>query len=304
MSSRSSHAATYAAAEHAPPGVPLRRGRVQAFLETRGLVGGHAAAHVHVRLRADDGTALAATFLPGPRTDAPAIVLVHGFAAHRRKPAYARLADRLTAVAHVLAVDLRGHGRSAGLTTLGDREALDVEAGVQWLRERGHRKVVLVGASMGATAALHALARGTEADAAVVVSAPAVLEDEPASVPMQRLKRLWESPVSRAGMRWAIGVRVVHPARWQRPDHPRDLATAVAVPLLVVHGEDDAYFPVSDALLLTAAATTSCLWLEPSGFGHAEDGFTDAFADRLGAAVLEALSSGRFPVAPDVEVFP
>lgn len=277
---------------------------MRAFLETRGLVGGHAAAHVHVRLCAADGTVLAATFLPGPRVDAPAIVLAHGFAAHRRKPAYARLADRLAAVAHVLAVDLRGHGRSGGLTTLGDREALDVEVAVRWLRDRGHDKVVLVGASMGATATLHALARGVAADAAVVVSAPALIEDEPASVPMQRLKRLWESPVSRAGMRWGIGVRVVHPARWQRPGHPRDLAATVAVPLLVVHGQDDAYFPVSDALLLTAATTSSCLWLEPTGFGHAEDGFTDAFADRLGAAVVEALTTGRFPVATDAEVFP
>ena len=98
---------------------PAHRGVVRAFLETRGVVGGHHAPHAEVRLLAADGTDLAATWLPGPHADAPAVVLAHGFAAHRRKPAYARLADGLADHAHVLALDLRGHGHSRGHTTLG-----------------------------------------------------------------------------------------------------------------------------------------------------------------------------------------
>lgn len=282
-----------------PPRGPLRR-----FLETRGVLGGHGHPHVHVRIVASDGTPLVGSLLPGPIAASPAVVLVHGFAAHRRKPSYARLADRLAAHAHVLAIDLRGHGRSGGQTTFGDREALDVGAAVAWLRERGHRRVVVVGASMGATSVLHALATGTRVEAAVVISAPATLDEDPASEAMQRLKRLWESRVSRAGMRWAIGVRVVHPSRWQPPAHPRDLARHVDVPLLVVHGEDDAYFPVTDAHALSAATATSRLWIEPAGFGHAEDGFTEAFADRLGAAIGEALDHGHFPDRGDTEVAP
>lgn len=274
---------------------PARRGVLRAFLETRGVVGGHRQPHVHVRLPAADGTALVGTWLPGPSGDAPAIVLAHGFAAHRRKPAYARLADALAAHAHVLALDLRGHGHSGGHTTLGDREALDVAGAVAWLRARGHDRVVLVGASMGATSVLHALARGTPADAAVVVSAPAELEEEPATEAMQRLKRHWESRWSRAGLRFGLGVRVVAPLRWRHPGHPRDFAAAVDVPLLVVHGDDDAYFPVRDAEVLAAAAACATLWVEPSGFGHAEDGFTADLADRLGIAIATALGDGAFP---------
>ena len=274
---------------------PARRGVVRAFLETRGVVGGHHAPHAHVRVVAADGTDLAATWLPGPTTDAPAVVLAHGFAAHRRKPAYARLADRLADHAHVLALDLRGHGHSRGHTTLGDREALDVAGAVAWLRARGHDQVVLVGASMGATSVLHALARGTTAEAAVVISAPAQLEEEPATEAMQRLKRHWESRWSRTGLRFGLGVRVVPPARWQHPGHPEQFATAVEVPLLVVHGEDDAYFPVRDAEAIAAAAPRSVLWVEPVGFGHAEDGFTAALADRLGQAIVTALRDGAFP---------
>lgn len=271
------------------------RGPWRAFLETRGVIGGHHGPHAHVGLTSRDGTRLAATWLPGPAAGAPAVVLAHGFAAHRRKPAYARLADRLAGTSHVLALDLRGHGRSQGETTLGDREALDVAAGVDWLRARGHDHVVAVGASMGATSVLHAVSRGAAVDAVVVVSAPAWLEEEPATAAMQRLKRLWESPVSRAGMRLGIGVRVVAPARWRHPGHPLDFVRAVEVPLLVVHGEDDAYFPVADAHALAAAAPDAQLWVEPSGFGHAEDGFTTPFADRLAVAVEAVVRQGRFP---------
>ena len=274
---------------------PARRGVLRAFLETRGVVGGHARPHVHVRLPATDGTPLVGTWLPGPSGDAPAIVLAHGFAAHRRKPAYARLADALTTRAHVLAVDLRGHGHSGGRTTLGDLEALDIAGAVSWLHARGHDRVVLVGASMGATSVLHALARGSPAAAAVVVSAPAELEEEPATEAMQRLKRHWESRWSRAGLRFGLGVRVVAPLRWRHPGHSRDFAAAVDVPLLVVHGQDDAYFPVRDAEVLAAAAPIASLWIEPSGFGHAEDGFTADVADRLGVAIVAALRHGAFP---------
>ena len=274
---------------------PARRGPWRAFLETRGVVGGHAAPHAHVRLAAEDGVALVATWLPGPSGDAPAVVLAHGFAAHRRKPAYARLADALTTYAHVLALDLRGHGHSGGHTTLGDREALDVAGAVGWLHDRGHDRVVLVGASMGATSVLHALSRGTPADAAVVISAPAQLEEDPATEAMQRLKRHWESRWSRVGLRVGLGVRVVPPVRWRHPGHPEDFAGSVDVPLLVVHGSDDAYFPVRDAEVLAAAAPRARLWVEPDGFGHAEDGFSAAFAGRLGAALVTALADGAFP---------
>lgn len=277
-----------------------RRGPVRAFLETRGLVGGHEAAHEHLDLVAADGTRLVATHLPGPDASAPAVVLVHGFAAHRRKPAYAQLADRLSRSVHVVAVDLRGHGDSGGRCTLGDREALDVEAAVVWLRAKGHERVVVVGASMGATSLLHALARGTEATAAVAISGPARLDEEPATAAMQRLRRVWQSRVARTILHVGLGVRVVPPSRWRHPGHPHVFAGEIGVPLLVVHGVDDGYFPLADAEVLAAAAPTGTLWVEPDGFGHAEDGFTDGFADRLSRAVLAVADHGRFPERDEV----
>lgn len=68
------------------------------------------------------------------------------------------------------------------------------------------------------------------------------------------------------------------------------------MPLLVVHGEDDHLFPLDGARALHAAAgEPRTLWVEPPGFGHAEDGVTPAFADRLAEAVAAVVQTGRWP---------
>ncbi len=280
------------------PDTEPRRTNLHAFLETRGWRGGHTAPHSHVRLRTTDGVDLGATWLPGPAPAAPAVVLCHGFGARASKPAYARLADHLAGHLHVLTLDMRGHGRSGGRTTLGDRERFDVAAGVDWVRTRGHATVGLVGVSMGATSVLHAAASGVEAAGVVVVSGPAEFDDPPQTAAMQRLRRLWDSPAARFGMQVGLGIRLIHPDRWDRPDHPHELAARVAAPVLVVHGRDDHFFPPAAAERL-AAASSGRLWIEPEGFGHAEDGLTAAFCERLAAAVADGLHTGRFPERQD-----
>lgn len=140
-----------------------------------------------VTLTASDGTPIAATLYEPAARPAPAVVLVHMLG--RTKDDWEDLADRLEgAGAIVLAIDLRGHGRSGG-----SRDALppmvdDVQSAVRWLAARpGVRAdaIAVVGASLGANLALlaaadnpvvHALAllspsldyRGLRADAALM----------------------------------------------------------------------------------------------------------------------------------------
>jgi uncharacterized protein len=280
-----------------PPPEPRRRTAVRRYLETRGVVGGFERPHATTRLRAADGTDLAGTYLPGPAAAPTAVLLVHGFAANRRKPAYASLADGLSLRFPVLSLDLRGHGGSAGACTLGDREAGDVAAGIDWLRRVGHGSVTIVGLSMGATAALHATSLGAPAEGLVLVSGPAWFRDPPDSDPLKRLHTIWTRPTARAGMRAVFGVRIAGPAAWRSPPHPVEMIGSITVPLLVIHGSDDAYFPPSDADdLHTAAGGPSTLWHEPAGFGHAEDGITPELIARLSGAIAAADRDGRFPV--------
>lgn len=275
---------------------PPVRGTLRRFLEARGSIGGHDALHRRRRLHAADGVWLSAVHLPGPSAwrpaaDVGAVVVLHGFAASAAKPAYARLADELARDQAVLAVDLRGHGRSGGASTLGDAERHDVAAAVAALRADGHAHVTLLGVSMGATAAIHAAATGVDAEALVLVSGPGWFDEVPATEPLRRLHRHWHSPWSRLVMRRALRVVVAPPRTWSEPRHPAEVLPA-GIPTLVVHGRDDAYFPVEHAEAL-ARGDDAVLWLQPR-FGHAEDGLTPAFCRRLGAAIVAAAADGGF----------
>jgi pimeloyl-ACP methyl ester carboxylesterase len=73
-----------------------------------------------------------------------------------------------------LTFDFRGYGESGGEQEL-SKVDLDVEAALAAMRERGHERIYLVGASMGGTAALMVAAR-EEVAGVVAMSAPAQFE--------------------------------------------------------------------------------------------------------------------------------
>ena len=86
-------------------------------------------------------------------------------------------ARRLGAGHRVLAVDFRAKGGSDGAPGAGlGRYDRDIVAAVRWARAHGATRVVLVGASMGATAVLSAAGR-VPVDAVVSLSAPAEWPD-------------------------------------------------------------------------------------------------------------------------------
>lgn len=258
-------------------------------------MGEFARPHRDLSLRTVDRVELAASFLPAPDPGAPAIVLAHGFAAHRRKPAYTRLADGLAEAIHVLAIDHRGHGGSAGRSTFGATERRDVAAAVAWLRAAGHRDIVAVGVSMGGTAVIGALADGVEVDGAVLIST-AAFRGRVRRPGIADLDAVVHHPVKRHLWQWLAGFRFVSPDRLRDLADPVALAVDVEVPTLVVHGADDDYFPASDAEALAAAIPAgTTVWHEPVGFGHAETGFDHNFIVRLRAAVSTFAEVGRFP---------
>ena len=242
-------------------------------------------------LRTADGERLAATLRPGPGSTC--VVLAHGFSGSSAKPAVRRIVDGLAAHASVLAYDARGHGRSSGSTTLGDREVLDVDAAVLAARSRGFSCVVTCGWSMGGSTAIrHAALRGqtvagyaleSPPDAVVSVSATArwFVRD---TASMRRLHRVVETRSGRLFARRVMRTRI-SPHGWDPlPAAPVECVAAVApIPLLLVHGDRDGYFPVSHALDLASAAREPVeLWLE-EGFAHAESGATPELVSRIGA---------------------
>ena len=81
-----------------------------------------------------DGVPIDAIHLPGGRE--LAIVMAHGFTLSWSRPFVWKVAKRLNQSGGVVTFDFRGHGRSGGLSTMGDREINDLDVAVAYARER------------------------------------------------------------------------------------------------------------------------------------------------------------------------
>src|SRR5260370_5959984 len=101
-----------------------------------------------------DGVPIAAAHLPGDSD--LAIGLAHGFTLSWRRPAVWQVATRLNRVGGVVTFDFRGHGRSGGLSTMGDRETRDLEVAVAYARELGYRRGVPPAVSLAGSVAVAA----------------------------------------------------------------------------------------------------------------------------------------------------
>jgi fermentation-respiration switch protein FrsA (DUF1100 family) len=244
----------------------------------------------------DDGVPIDAIHLRGDKD--LAIVVAHGFTLNWQRPNVWRIANRLNRVAGVLSFDFRGHGRSGGLSTLGDREIADLDVVVRWARELGYRRVAAVGFSMGASIVLRHAGLVGGVDAVVSVSGPGRWYYR-GTESMRRVHFAVEHRAGRFITRRWLKTRI-HPAGWKLvPVPPAEAAARISpVPLLIVHGDKDQFFPADHARQLYAAAREPKeLWLIP-GFGHAERATDDQLADRIAGWVTEAVTEKTGPKEP------
>ncbi|KUL70982.1 hydrolase [Streptomyces sp. NRRL WC-3605] len=213
-------------------------------------------------------------------------VVAHGFTGDADRPHVRRVAGVLRRYGAVVTFSFRGHGASGGRSTVGDREVLDLAAAVRWARGLGHARVVTVGFSMGGSVVLRhaALHRDDDArtDAVVSVSAPARWYYRGTPL-MRRLHWMVTRPEGRLVGRYGFRVRIHHRDWDPVPMSPVEAAPRIApTPLLIVHGDRDAYFPLDHPRMLAAAAGDHAdLWLEP-GMGHAENAAGDDLLARIG----------------------
>jgi pimeloyl-ACP methyl ester carboxylesterase len=255
---------------------------------------------------ASDGVPIDVVYEPGtvvydtgtPPSARPVLVVAHGFTGDADRPHVRRVAAVLGQYGAVVRFSFRGHGASGGRSTVGDREVLDLAAAVAWARELGHRRVVTVGFSMGGSvvlrqAALYDRDGDLHPDAVVSVSAPARWYYR-GTAPMRRLHWLVTRPGGRVVSRYGLRTRIHHRAWDPVPLSPVEAVPRIApTPLLVVHGDQDGYFPLDHPRMLAAAAGDHGeLWLEP-GMGHAEHAATDGLLHRIGDwAATRAVRAG------------
>jgi fermentation-respiration switch protein FrsA (DUF1100 family) len=254
------------------------------------LVGMPLAPHFPVTLRTEDGVRVDAAHTPSRGADGLGIVVAHGFTGAWRERATRRIVHVLSGFGGVLSFDFRGHGRSGGLTTVGDLEILDLDAAVRHARVVGYSRIAVVGFSMGAAVAVRQAALRGGVDAVVAVSGPArwYYRD---TRPMRQVHWVIERPVGRLTARVLKRTRIIR-GQWD----PIPLAPYEAVPLLtptpllIVHGDADTFFPVEHAhQLFSSAKEPKELWVE-RGYGHAEAAATPALVRRIGDWIRTSLT--------------
>src|SRR5690625_5113187 len=251
--------------------------------------GGGAVGH----LQAADGVQVRIETFRGGNgaTNDLAYVVVPGFTQSSRIPRVQRIVGRLQRHGTVVQLDLRGHGRSGGMSTIGDDEVYDVDAAIHYVRSLGYTRVVTVGFSLGAAVVLRQAALHGGVTAVAAVSGPGQWFYR-GTAPMRTLHRAVGTPPGRTVLRVAKRTRVLNRA-WTEPYpmDPAEAAAKIAAPVLIVQGDRDDYFPLHHAWRVHRAGPTSTLWVE-SGFGHAESHMTPTLTDRI-ATWLDDASSTR-----------
>lgn len=232
-------------------------------------------------------------------TAAPArgtVVLLHGYGGEKSSLLAEATAFRQMGY-RVLLVDFRGGGASSGNSvTIGYREADDVRAVCRHLRRHWHEpRVVVFGVSMGAVAAVRAIAT-YPADVRPVA---AVLECPFGSTyqtVVNRFRLVGVPPVPLAALLTLWGG--VQHGYWAFGHDPRAYARAVRVPALLVQGTADARVTVAEARAVAAglAGPHELLLLPGAGHGH----YLAARPRAWRAAVGRLLRRAEIPPSADV----
>ena len=242
-----------------------------------------------LRLPVTHGKTLFAWFVPVPGArHAPAVLLMHGWGANASLmlPAVAPLH---AAGYSVMLLDARCHGHSddEAFTSL-PRFAQDIDAGLDWLRwqpEVDAQRLVVLGHSVGAGAALLCASRRQDVKAVVCLGAFA----HPQEV-MRRWLAEVHLPYLVIGWYLLRHVQHVIGARFDEIA-PLHSITQVSCPVLLVHGREDEVVPVTDAQRLQAAGRPGQVtWLEIPG-GHDPSEAASAYVPQLIHFLQQALAT-------------
>ena len=223
------------------------------------------------------------------------IIMVHGADGNRADPSIGMLDIASALVGHgysVLMFDLRGHGESEGnRMSAGYYEKRDLLGAVDYLEDRGFKRIGVLGFSVGAATALMAAAEDGDIDAIVADSSFADLKDmmAPEFSKRTRFPKFFLPPLLfMVKIMYGVDFNAVRPVEFVAEIAPR--------PVFFIHGERDSGVPVGDAYRLFQARrnSTNLLWTVP-GAEHTQGyrTFPNEYVSRVAGFFAEVCRTRR-----------
>jgi fermentation-respiration switch protein FrsA (DUF1100 family) len=215
--------------------------------------------------RADDGVELMLT--RRGRGARRAIVVAPGLFTHREVPEHRALAARLTEIADVFTLDVRGHGESGGAFTWGVQEPADVATLARRLRCE-YARVGGLGFSFGGYHVGAAAARFQVFDAVAMVATPRSFFIVDRHFLLRGIVRSMRAVRNRRGTLRRFSI--VPPRGPRRPTAAEIVPGIAPAPLLIAHGTADWLLGTHHAHDLFSRATDPKSLLLVEGGSHAE----------------------------------
>lgn len=227
--------------------------------QRRELPGPPGLPHRDVTLGGDEVTLRGWLFAARPPARGITVVYLHGSGDNRASGSW--IAERLVAAGYdVLAYDSRAHGESGGdACTYGFREKRDLALALDQL---GVTRAIAIGVSLGGAVALQAAAEDRRIEAVVAVAPFSDLET------VARERAPWFA--SERQVREALAIAQRDGAFEVAAVSPAASARRVLVPVLLVHGAEDAETSPDHSRRIFAALAGSRRLRIVEGAGHAD----------------------------------
>jgi len=253
-----------------------------------------------VTLRTGDGVRLQGAVFRAAKPKAVALLLIHGYGGNFYESYFPKLVETAASAGYdTLALNMRDHDAGPKKSSFTDNRA-DIAAGAAYLRQLGHKRLVLLGQSMGGNRVLYYQAASGDSDiaATILVSDPGDLfewnvwqfgkEKAQATVDealnLQRAGREDElmlvdlGPLGKAlyTPRYLLSMRGP-----DRVSNPYVNVTKVKNPILIVQGGADKLIAPDIGKRLQAAAGPAAAMATIEAAGHGFENHESTLSDRI-----------------------